>query len=393
MPTVISLFSGGGGMDCGLEAAGFETRFASDIDRHSVTTLRHMRFRKNLGSTGGLKNAKILLRDVNNLTPEEILKLTGMQPGEADLLAGGPPCQSFSVFGRRQGLNDPRGKLVWQYLRILKGIRPKVFLFENVPGLLSIENGQVLKDFINEVQKPFNGHSYTVKKFVLEAARFGVPQFRTRVIILGVQNGLGLTPPTDLELIETHTEPNSMWQINGEMLAFNTVEDALQNLPQVGHENSPRNHTGRVHSDPIITRYRNLAFGERDPVTRINKLNPVRPSYTIIVGSDKGGGKGHVHPYEPREVTPRESARMQSFPDWWGFSGTSRHPIRQIGNAVPPILAAAIGAFIRKDILNENAPTREEMWRSLGQEHLLEAETNREQLNQMLNEVELTPAD
>src|SRR5205823_391079 len=88
------------------------------------------------------------------------------------------------------------------------------------------------------------------------------------------------------------------------------------------------NHVGREHSQRIIDRYRSLEFGERDPSTRINKLHPGRPSYTIIVGSDKGGGKGHVHPFFPREVTPRESARIQTFPDWWQFYGTGRHVIR-----------------------------------------------------------------
>ena len=107
MLKVVSLFSGGGGMDCGLEAAGFETMFCTDIDHHSYTTLRHARFRASLGVPGGLKKAHILQRDVTQLDHNEILTLTGLKPGETDLLAGGPPCQSFSVFGRRQGLNRP----------------------------------------------------------------------------------------------------------------------------------------------------------------------------------------------------------------------------------------------------------------------------------------------
>lgn len=314
MLKLISLFSGGGGLDCGLEAVGFESRFCTDIDRHSCVTLRHMRLRAHLGAKGGLKKAKIVHRDINDLEPKEILKKSGLKKGEADLLTGGPPCQSFSVFGRRKGLNDPRGQLVWQYLRILQGVLPKVFLFENVPGLLTIEGGEVFDEFLKAVQKPFDGKSYTVKKYVLEAARYGVPQFRTRVIVLGVLNGIGLPEPPELAPLETHCEEHKINQLNGTLIPFNTVFDALQELPEIASENSPRNHVGRVHSDPIINRYRNLAFGERDSSTRINKLHPERPSYTIIVGSDKGGGKGHVHPYEPREVTPRESARMQTFP-------------------------------------------------------------------------------
>jgi DNA (cytosine-5)-methyltransferase 1 len=93
-----------------------------------------------------------------------------------------------------------------------------------------------------------------------------------------------------------------------------------------------------------------MSAGERDHFTRINKLDLTRPSFTIIVGSDKGGGKGHIHPSEPREVTPRESARIQTFPDWWEFTGTVRHPIRQVGNAVPPLLAFAVGNAVREQI-------------------------------------------
>ncbi len=374
MPTVISLFSGGGGMDCGLEAAGFETRFATDVDRHSIITLRHMRLRQYLGYRGGLLNAQIVQRDINNLTAQEILAATKMEVGQPDLLAGGPPCQSFSVFGRRQGLNDPRGKLVYQYLRILRGIRPRVFLFENVPGLLTIENGEVFAHFLHEVQKPFEGYQYRVKKYVLEAAKFGVPQFRTRVVVIGVLQGVGLGSLDSVGPKETH----SLSGLNG-LIPYNTVEDALVDLPSIDEAAlmGIRNHIGRVHGDNIIDRYRNLRFGERDPKTRINKLNPERPSYTIIVGSDKGGGKGHVHPYQPREVTPRESARMQSFPDWWGFSGTSRHPIRQVGNAVPPLLASAIGNYLREQVFSLPVIQHEDVMDRLGQNHLLEAETRK----------------
>jgi DNA (cytosine-5)-methyltransferase 1 len=113
-----------------------------------------------------------------------------------------------------------------------------------------------------------------------------------------------------------------------------------------------------------------MSFGERDHFTRINRLNPKNPSFTIIVGSDAGGGKGHVHPYRPREVTPRESARMQCFPDWWWFSGTSRHPIRQIGNAVPTLMAAAIGREIAWELFGEKKVSLFKLLDLLDQKHL-----------------------
>ena len=132
-------------------------------------------------------------------------------------------------------------------------------------------------------------------------------------------------------------------------LRYRTVTDAFRNLPEP-NKDYPSNHTGRVHSELIIKRYSELPFGARDNHTRINKLDPNRPSFTIICGSNCGGGKGHVHPYQPREVTPRESARIQTFPDSWTFDGHGRYVISQVGNAVPALLAFAIGNAIRKQI-------------------------------------------
>ena len=131
------------------------------------------------------------------------------------------------------------------------------------------------------------------------------------------------------------------------------------------------NHIGREHSKRIVNRYTSLSFGERDPKTRINKLDPERPSFTIIVGSDKGGGKGHVHPFTPREVTPRESARMQTFPDWWEFHGTGRHVIRQVGNAVPPLFAALLAEHVKVHLFGaKKSKTYDELIDVLGLDYL-----------------------
>lgn len=139
------------------------------------------------------------------------------------------------------------------------------------------------------------------------------------------------------------------------MQPHRTAGEALQTvpLPEPGPDCGVANHIGRKHSDRIIDRYRSLAFGERDPVTRINKLAPDQPSFAIIVGSDSGGGKEHVHPFVPRALTQRESARMQSFPDWWVFDGQGRHVIRQVGNAVPPVLAARVGSQVATHIFGD----------------------------------------
>lgn len=358
-PKLISLFSGGGGLDLGLEAAGFETIFATDIDTHSCLTLKAGKAKAAELGLPFLQSAKVMQADILELSPAEIMNVAGVQPGEVDLLAGGPPCQAFSIFGRRQGENDPRGKLYREYLRILAEVRPKAFIFENVFGLLTIHGGETFKELCTQLESPGDGVKYTLSTFRLNAADYGVPQFRDRVFIIGSREGLTIK---NIPLICAPASDNSSG------LCHRTVADGLRNIPPLGKKLA--NHTSRNHSERIIERYHSLSFGERDPKTRINKLDPKRPSFTIIVGSDKGGGKGHVHPHEPREVSPRESARMQTFPDWWAFSGTSRHPIRQVGNAVPPILAAMIGRELISTFFDGNRKPFKTIVNLLGQQHL-----------------------
>jgi DNA (cytosine-5)-methyltransferase 1 len=362
-PSLVSLFSGGGGLDLGLEAAGFETLYASDIDFHSCRTLQAASDYSQRKGLPFLSHAIVEQADVCELDGNVILEKIGKKRGEVGVLAGGPPCQAFSVFGKRAGRADPRGQLPAQYIRLLNEIAPKAFVFENVYGLLTIEGGQVFEELCEELSHPSSDLTYKLSVFRVNASHYGVPQKRDRVIIIGSRDGI--TVP-EIPRVTSADE-------SSELMAIRTVEQALRGLPAIGVP-GVSNHVGRVHSERIIERYTNLTFGERDSKTRINKLDPKKPSFTIIVGSDKGGGKGHVHPFEPREVTPRESARIQTFPDWWSFSGTSRHPIRQVGNAVPPLLAAAIGKTLSEQLFGRQAPAFLEMAEMLGQGHLFEEE-------------------
>lgn len=357
---LISLFSGGGGLDLGLEAAGFETVFASDIDYHSCITLQNGKESAKSRKLPFLQSATICQADVKQLSSIEVMKLAGVKKGEVDLLAGGPPCQAFSVFGKRKGVEDPRGLLAYEYLRLLSEIKPKAFLFENVYGLLTVDGGEIYKALCEKLEHPGGGLHYTLSIFRLNAADFGVPQFRDRVFIIGSREGKHFADIPKICFPSNHEE--------GNFFSHRTVGDALRSIPPLG--TMLENHTSRKHSERIVDRYKRLKHGERDSKTRINKLDPKRPSFTIIVGSDKGGGKGHVHPFEPREVSPRESARMQTFPDWWAFSGTSRHPIRQVGNAVPPILAAIIGREVISKFFNGRKRSFKKILTLLGQEHL-----------------------
>jgi DNA (cytosine-5)-methyltransferase 1 len=231
---------------------------------------------------------------------------------------------------------------------------------------MTIEGGSLLELIIDKLSKPKRGLKYDISLHRLNAVDFGVPQLRDRVFLIGTRTGsqVGMIHP---------------WVGAGDDLfssalpRLRTVRDGLRGLPPIGSDD-PSNHSGRDHSERIIKRYASLQPGERDPKTRINKLDLDRPSFTIIVGSDRGGGKGHVHPLEPREVTPRESARMQTFPDWWTFSGTSRHPIRQVGNAVPPLLAAAVGSAIASEVFGKAKTSLIGAAERLGQLHLFNSD-------------------
>jgi len=361
---LISFFSGGGGLDLGLEAAGFETVFATDIDYHSCQTLQQGKDYCAAEKLPFLQSATIKQADVINLSSKEVMQAAGIKKGEVDLMAGGPPCQAFSVFGKRLGVNDPRGLLPYEYLRLLREIEPKAFVFENVFGLLTIHGGETFKELCANLENPGDGITYTLSVFRLNAAEYGVPQFRDRIFIIGSRNGKKIDCIPKI----CGATPEKAYNADRYLLPYRTVNDGLRGMPPLGTKLA--NHTSRLHSQRIIDRYKNLKHGERDSKTRINKLHPERPSYTIIVGSDKGGGKGHVHPVEPREVSPRESARMQTFPDWWAFSGTSRHPIRQVGNAVPPLLAAVVGREIMQKFFGGERRSFQQLVAILGQDNL-----------------------
>lgn len=336
---VLGLFSGGGGLDLGFSAAGFNSIFSSDIDSYSCKTLA-----LNQGKQTYLTKHPVLCEDVKNLSLKSIRKQIGNR--DVDFIIGGPPCQAFSVFGKRKGLDDPRGNLVYEYARIIKEIEPEGFLFENVAGLKTIHDGTLYSELFDTLSI---GGKYAISAHEYEVAEFGIPQFRRRVFFIGTKANKSIP-----QMVPTHTPPNSVFNAHK---PFNTVSSILIDLPTPitdwKGDAFINGHVGRKHSQRIIDRYNSLSFGERDHKTRINRLNPERPSFTIIVGSDAGGGKGHVHPFEPREVTPRESARIQTFPDWWEFHGTGRHIIRQVGNAVPPLFAAVLAQHVAKEVFGK----------------------------------------
>ena len=333
--STIALFSGGGGLELGFAAAGFDIRVSTDIDRISCATLeKNMRGRKRFFSFH-----PVITEDITNLSANELLKEGGLSEGEVDIVIGGPPCQAFSVSGQRRGLADPRGQLILEFSRIIEELNPQVFIFENVHGLTSLHNGKVLRELKKRLSMK---DKYRVESQIYELAEYGIPQWRKRVFIVGSQIGSPFP-----RMPETHGEEEGL-------KPFRTVGEALCGMPSPGK--GLANHRARIHGKRVSKRYQGMSFGMRDRYTRINRLDPERPSYTIVVGSDKGGGTEHIHPYEPRAVTPRESARLQTFPDWWEFDGNVRHMIRQIGNAVPPLFAAQYASHIRRHIFGDKKP-------------------------------------
>lgn len=353
----LGFFSGGGGLDLGFSGAGFNSILTSDIDIYSCKTLEQNQNKKPF-----IKKHEVLCDDIRNISFKSLKNI--IKNKEINFIIGGPPCQAFSVFGKRKGLDDPRGNLVYEYARLIKELNPDGFLFENVAGLKTIHDGSLYSELFETLS--IDG-KYAISAHEYEVAEFGIPQFRRRVFFIGTLKNKSIP-----QMLSTHTPPNSIFNAHR---PFKTVSSILSDLPSpiTDWKEKPfiNGHVGRKHSQIIIDRYQNLAFGERDPKTRINKLHPDRPSFTIIVGSDAGGGKGHVHPFQPREVTPRESARIQTFPDWWTFHGTGRHIIRQVGNAVPPLFASIFAQHIMKEIFDQkNTLSFEQLVEKLGLDYL-----------------------
>lgn len=210
-PTAISIFSGAGGMDLGFLQAGFDIRLAIEIDPSCCETLRR-----------NLKDAVIMEGDINSISPAEISKLSGLLPGEIDCIFGGPPCQSFSLAGRREGTNDERGRLVFRFIELVRSLRPKTFVLENVKGMVNWQGGIVLREIENMfADRLETGERYVVQHSVLNAADYGVPQSRERVFIVGTRLAKPFEFPTP-----THSSKPSENQKR-----HVTVGEALRGLP------------------------------------------------------------------------------------------------------------------------------------------------------------------
>jgi DNA (cytosine-5)-methyltransferase 1 len=365
-PVAVDLFSGAGGLSLGLGWAGFDVRLGVDNDRHALQT-----FAAN-------HSGKPLEADINDLSGADILAEAGVP--EIDLLAGGPSCQGFSTHGKRFA-DDPRNFLYKEFLRVVEELRPPTVLIENVKGMLIAKKGA----FRDEIYESFRRLGYAIKGEIALAADYGVPQLRQRVIFLATRLS---DKPID------HPEPSHSASRQPERRLHRTVSQAISDLPLIGVEDHGTplaysepakgeyqselrssaevvfNHVTRPPSDHALSIIERVKQGEglrslpietlpgrfrkmrtistgahrRDCTTLYHRLAEDRPAYTITCYFTNVSAGAFTHPRADRSISPREAARIQSFPDWFRFLGS--YVPRQIGNAVPPMMAKAFGEVL-----------------------------------------------
>ncbi len=362
---VVDLFSGCGGTSKGFEDAGFEILLGIDNWDDSLKTFKYNH-----------KTARAINEDISHLTGKKIKKY--VEGKEIDIVIGGPPCQGFSLAGNRDK-NDERNLLVFHFTRIVKELKPKAFMMENVLGILSMAGGKIKKDLIEEFERI--GYNIIGPK-ALYAHHYGVPQMRRRAIFLGIRKDLKkfprYPPPTHYD-----KETNQLILIPAKVRPTTTVGDAISDLQllndwkgeeEMDYEVSPKseyqkemrknskklhNHTASNHTEQtkkvialvpeggnwtdLPGKYQNI----RSFSNTWKRLDSKKPSVTIDCGH-----RHHFHPIANRVPTVRESARIQSFTDDFVFLGSRTSQFKQVGNAVPPFLAKAIALELKK-ILEE----------------------------------------
>ncbi len=349
----ISLFSGAMGLDLGIEKAGIDIRLCVEMNKYAVSTIRQN------------TDIPVIDRDITTVSSSELLDTSGLKHGQLDLLIGGPPCQAFSTAGARRGLDDFRGNVIIQYLRIVSELHPKYFILENVRGILSAKlnyvpssyaeyesikdlSGSVIRFLANEFKK----QGYTISFALFNSANYGVPQIRERVIIFGHRGKkrIPLPQPTHSELGLHGTKK---WITLGEVIA---------DLPQpTATEYKPFSHKTLEYikliaegenwtslkpeiAQKAMGKAYNLSGGKTGFLRRLSNK---RPSPTLVT-SPIMPATLICHPTEPRPLSVKEYARIQQFPDNWIFSGNISEVYKQIGNAVPVGLGYMAGNHIVK---------------------------------------------
>lgn len=331
---LVSFFTGCGGIDLGFEAAGYEHKAAFEFNELFCKTLRKNRSKwKIFGPpthSGDMSNVSNIIETLEAIIP---LNFGGM-------FVGGPPCQPFSIASnqrfsksgdnfKRVGFgHEKNGNLLFDYVAIIKHFKPTCFLIENVPGLRDLDGGEQLFTAIRELERI--GYKVDEPR-VLNAADYGVPQFRERLFVIGSRNGN----------LPIYPEPSNIHFGAGSVLQRK--------------QGNAENTETRVHKLNSMERYWKLNYGQRDQLGRVDRLDPCTPSKTVIAGGTNGGGRSHLHPEIPRTLSVRECARLQTFPDDYVFVGSTARQFTQVGNAVPPVLAAQLALAIASSVFHRKA--------------------------------------
>lgn len=390
--TMLDLFAGAGGLSEGLSEAGFHSLFASEIVPVYAAT-----YQKNHPSTN------VLTADIRTIDAEEIRRSLGLEKGELDLLAGGPPCQGFSINAPVRSILDQRNHLFKEYLRFVDSFSPRAVLIENVPGLVSFEHGATLHAILDALGEL--GYGTGVR--ILGAAYYGVPQMRWRTIIIGLRGADLPSGAFPEPLYHAPIKPNFTTTFDGQILVkfpsevassrFTTVKEAICDLPplKAGEKGSEvksylcdptcdyqkrlrigtsgvYNHEAPKLSKINLERLKYIKPGgnwtdipdellpkgmqrarKSDHTKRYGRVEPDGLASTILTKCDPHWG-AYFHYDQERSFTVREAARIQSFPDHYIFTGAQAEQFAQVGNAVPPLLAEAVGLSIKSMLQEES---------------------------------------
>lgn len=397
-PTAIDLFAGAGGFSLGFGMAGFDIPVALESDAWACDTLRHNH-----------SGTRVLHTDIRDFRFQATIK--GAALLKPDILIGGPPCQGFSIAGPAvKDPTDPRNSLFMNFAHWIEALEPSAFVMENVKGLLSRYNANGER-VIEIIRQTFSDLGYFVEVWLLNAAEYGVPQTRERIFIVGHRHSSTIGKPEKISsLLEAVSQEANQTLFDAALCPAVTLWEAISDLPELaegeGEEEQPYvsppltqyqeqirgrhdalfNHVAMRHSKRLVNRFQQIGWGESSSdvapefgARRRNgqgalsgtkydqnnrRLHPNKPSHTIAASFYAN----FVHPFQHRNLTAREGARLQSFPDWYKFQGKKTvvsHKLlqreerldekflcqyNQIGNAVPPLLARAIALHLRKSL-------------------------------------------
>jgi len=374
-PIGIDLFCCAGGMSLGFEQAGFEVAAAVDIEK--IHTEVH---KKNF------PNCQVWCGDLSSVSGKQLREKVGIGDKEIDVIFAGPPCQGFSLIGKRKR-EDPRNLLLFDLARLIADLSPKYFVVENVAGILLGDAKLTFDEFVGKVER----RSYRVVKpiQVLDAAEFGVPQRRRRVFVLGYKEGMAAPqyPKPIFPYDESgNNDGPTVWDAIGDLpriLEYPYLLDTdeyrgglrkpsayakvLRSEARDPGDMSPKRHTNgnglsgclrTIHTAKTIGRFNGTEQGTSEKVSRYHRLSKEGVSPTLRAGTGPAQGSfmapRPIHPFQDRCITVREAARLHSFPDWFEFHPTKWHGFRQIGNSVPPRLARSVALSILRALDNPN---------------------------------------